>query len=215
MPRDLLVVGTGGLAKEAAQLARRMDPAGARWPSIGYVTHLPEELGARLPFGEVRELDAALAQRAVPADVVIGVGHPGRRRDLALLLAANPVLAFPNLVHPDVEIDAGLVTLGRGNMVTRGVVMTCDIRIGDFNLVNWNSTIGHDCVVGSYNVINPGSSVSGRVRLGDACLLGTGCRILETLEIASDVTIGAGAVVTRSIGEPGTWLGVPARRAPS
>jgi acetyltransferase-like isoleucine patch superfamily enzyme len=100
-------------------------------------------------------------------------------------------------------------------MLTQGVVMTCDIRIGDFNLLNWNTTIGHDAVVGSYNVINPASSISGYVQLADACLLGTGCRVLEGLTIASGVTIGAGAVVTRSIADPGVWLGVPARELPA
>ncbi len=215
MPRELLIVGTGGLSKEAAQLARRMDPEGARWHRISYVTHLRDELGKSMPFGDVSELDETLASRSDPADVVIGIGHPDLRRRVALQMSANPSLAFPNLVHPNVELDEHLVALGRGNMITAGVVMTCDIRIGDFNLVNWNSTIGHDSVIGSWNVINPGSSVSGHVRIGDACLLGTGCRILEKLEIASGVTIGGGAVVTRSIMQAGTWLGVPARRQQS
>jgi sugar O-acyltransferase (sialic acid O-acetyltransferase NeuD family) len=212
MSRELLIVGTSGLSKEAAQLARRMDPHGTRWHKIGYVTHLRDELGTRMPFGEVCELDETLAQRNEAVDVVIGIGHPNRRRDVAMRLSSNAALDFPNLIHPTVEIDDNLVSLGRGNMVTQGVVMTCDIHLGDFNLVNWNSTIGHDSIIGSYNVINPGSSVSGRVRIGDACLLGTGCRVLETLQIASGVTVGSGAVVTRSILQAGTYLGVPARR---
>ena len=160
----------------------------------------------------MRYLDADAIDRRDEADVVIGVGHPGARRALALRLRANPALHFPNLIHPSVEIDPALVALGVGNMVTLGVVMTCDIRVGDFNLFNWNTTVGHDAVIGSFNVINPGTSVSGRVTLGDACLLGTGCRVLEDLHIASDVNIGAGAVVIDSIPASGTWVGVPARR---
>ena len=211
-PRELLIIGSGGLAKEAAQLARRIDPQSQRWPRISYVGPSAAELGMTLPFGTVRYQDADLATRSELADVVIGIGHPRARRMAATRLRENCALQFPNLVHPSIEIDPALVLLGMGNMLTLGVVLTCDIRIGDFNLFNWNSTVGHDAVLGSFNVINPSSSVSGRVTLGDACLLGTGCRVLEELSIASDVIIGAGAVVIASIHGPGTWVGVPARQ---
>lgn len=215
MASELLIIGTSGLSKETALVARRMDPTGARWSKIGYVTHLREELGMRMPFGEVCELDETLQARREPVDVAIGVGHPGVRRKVIERLIANPALNFPNLINPNVEIAEGLITLGRGNVITQGVSLTCDIRIGDFNLFNLNSTLGHDAIIGTGNVINPGCNISGRVQLGDWCLLGTGCRILETLQIVSDVIIGSGAVVTRSITEAGTYVGMPARRLPS
>ena len=209
---ELLIIGTGGLAKEAAQLARRIDPHAERWRRIAYVSHDPGELGRQLVHGSIDHLDQAVLARTTPADVVIGTGHPQLRRKLALQFTANPALAFPNLIHPLLEIDAACVSLGRGNMITQGVVMTCDIHIGDFNLFNWNSTVGHDTVIGSYNVVNPGSSISGHVKIGDTCLLGTGCRVLENLTLCSDLTIGAGAIVTKSIATVGTYVGVPARK---
>ena len=212
MPTELLIVGTGGLAKEAAQLARRMDPQGLRWDRMAYVTCDPEQLGAVLPFGSVAYLDDDLMRLARKVDVVIGIGMPTVRRTVAEKLRGNPALAFPNLIHPSTELDPHLVEIGCGNMITQGVVMTCDIRLGDFNLLNWNSTIGHDSQIGSFNVINPGCSVSGHVRLADECLLGTGCRILENLSVGYQTTIGAGAVVTKSIAEPGVYVGVPVRR---
>lgn len=208
---ELLIIGTGGLAKEAAQLARRIDPAGTRWSQIFYVTDDEKQLGALLPFGKVRYGDGEVQQRKQPADVVIGVGHPSPRRAIAQRLLGNSALNYPNLIHPALEIDPHHVALGIGNMITQGVVMTCDIRIGDFNLFNWNTSIGHDSRIGSFNVINPGCCVSGAVDVGDACLLGTGCRVLEGLQIASNSTLGAGTVVTRSIVKPGVYVGVPAR----
>ncbi|OBJ90632.1 hypothetical protein A5640_23460 [Mycobacterium asiaticum] len=207
----MLIAGAGGLAKEAAQLARRIDPTGERWSHIRYVTSSACELGMILPFGQVELLEEQLLSRDVEADVVIGAGYPEIRRRIAGNLLVNSALSFPNLVHPTLEIDPRLVRLGQGNMITQGTVMTCDIEIGDFNLFNWNCTVGHDARIGSFNVINPGASVSGRVTLGDACLLGTGARILEMLDISSDTVIGAGAVVTRSIANPGVYVGVPAR----
>jgi serine acetyltransferase len=43
-------------------------------------------------------------------------------------------------------------------------------------------------------------------------LLGSGSKVLPGVHIADDVIVGAGAVVRDHIAEPGTWVGVPARR---
>jgi sugar O-acyltransferase (sialic acid O-acetyltransferase NeuD family) len=212
MPAELLIVGTGGLAKEVAQLARRIDPQGLRWSRMAYVTRDRGELGTALPFGSVAYLDDEVTQLARTVDVVIGIGTPTVRRMVAERLRHNPQLEFPNLIHPGTELDPGLVKIGCGNMITQGVAMTCDIHLGDFNLLNLNSTIGHDSRIGSFNVINPGCRVAGHVHLADECLLGTGCCILANLSVCSQTSIGAGAVVTKTIIEPGVYVGIPARR---
>lgn len=211
MSSDLLIVGTSGLAKECAQLARQIDPNSQRWSTISYVTHDENLLGATLPFGSVSMLDHDLQTIGTKVDVVIGIGHPNLKQKICQKFSKNPRLSFPNLIHPTVEIDHNFVKMGHGNMFTKGVVMTCDILIGNFNLFNWNCTVGHDSELGNYNVINPGSSVSGRVKIGDSCLIGTGARIIEDIEIGSNICIGAGAVVTRSIGHAGIYVGIPAR----
>ena len=212
MPNVLLIIGTSGMAREAAQLARQIDPNATRWPNILFVTEDATELGRRFTYGEVRLTDDMLDAYGGQVDVVIGIGHPKLRREIAQRLSSLSQFEFPNLIHPSVEIDRSCVSIGRGNVVTKGVVMTCDIEIGDFNLLNWNVTIGHDVTVGSYNVINPGSNLSGHVVVADACLVGTGTQVLERRWIAADVVVGAGAVVTRSLATPGTYAGVPARR---
>jgi sugar O-acyltransferase (sialic acid O-acetyltransferase NeuD family) len=211
-PRELLIFGTGGLAKETAQLARQIDPLGDRWKTVSYVARSGELMGRPLPFGAVEWVDDEVFLRTEPCDVAIGVGSPVARSFLAEALKKNNNLDFPNLVHPTVDIDPDLVRLGCGNLITKGVVMTCDIILGAFNVLGWNVTIGHDATIGSHNVINPGSNISGNTIIGDACLFGTGCQVLERLQIVSGVTIGAGAVVTRSISDGGTYVGVPARR---
>jgi sugar O-acyltransferase (sialic acid O-acetyltransferase NeuD family) len=209
---ELIVIGSGGLAKEAAQLARRMDPDGRRWRDIAYCAAAADELGRSLPFGAVRYVDADLLARSKPADVAIGIGEPAARRRVATMLERNPALSFPNLLHPSVELDGSLVRLGRGNILCQGVTVTCDIEIGDFNVLGWHVTVGHDARIGSFNVINPSANVSGGVHIGDGCLLGTGSQVLEQIRIADGVRLGAGAVLTRNADRHGaTLVGVPAR----
>lgn len=212
MANDLYIIGTGGLAKETALMARQIDPNGERWRLIHYVTKNPAELNQVRPYGVIDFLDSALATLPYSADVVIGVGHPFHRRRIALSLLSYSHLRFPNLIHPSVVLDLTTVSLGKGNIICQGVVISCDINIGDFNLINFNSTVGHDCRIGSYNVINPCCNISGGVTIKDACLFGVGSCVLENLYVSENVTLGAGAVLTKSIHTPGgKYVGVPAR----
>lgn len=209
---ELLIIGSAGLAKEAAQLARQIDPFNERWNRISYVAEDAVDLVKVMPYGEVRYTDSQLAEIDYPVDVVIGIGYPVSRRRIVQRLVANPNFRFPNLVHPSVEIDSKYVALGHGNMICRGVVLTCEIVVGDFNLLNWNVTVGHDTRIDSFCVVNPGANVSGNVHIREGCFLGTGCQVLEGLTIEASAVVGAGAVVTKSIDTSGTYVGVPARK---
>ncbi len=212
MSRTLYVIGTSGFAKEVAQLAHDINEAGPRrWHAIEYLAEHDGDIGRPMPFGAVTATDAVLASLETEVDVAIGIGRPGTRRAIAARLRALPRVGLPNLVHPQAAVHPAHVRLGVGNVITRGVVFTCDIEIGDFNVFNLNSTLGHDAVVGSFNVVNPGCNLSGGITLGDGCLLGTGCQVLEGLRITSDTVVGAGAVVAKSIDTAGVYVGVPAR----
>lgn len=212
MTRPLYIVGTGGFAKEVGLLAGEIAAAGAaRWSEILYLAERADEVGRTLPYGRVAGTDALLETLDGPVDVAIGIGRPALRRRISQRLAALPNVGRPNLVHPAAGLDPRFVGLGGGNLVTRGVVFTCDISVGDDCVFNLNCTVGHDARIGSYVVVNPGCNVSGDATIGDAVLLGTGCQVLEGLSVAADTTVGAGAVVARSIDRAGTWVGVPAR----
>jgi acetyltransferase-like isoleucine patch superfamily enzyme len=58
----------------------------------------------------------------------------------------------------------------------------------------------------------PGAKILGGAKIGNSCRIGSNSTILPNVEICDDVTIGAGAVVTKSITEPGTYIGIPAKR---
>jgi len=49
------------------------------------------------------------------------------------------------------------------------------------------------------------------VRIGRSCWIGSGAIILPGVTLGDDVIVGAGAVVTKSLGDGVTIAGVPAR----
>ena len=81
-----------------------------------------------------------------------------------------------------------------------------DVTLWAGATVTHRSTIGNDCFIASGAVIN------GMARIGERCFIGANSSIGNHLSIADDTVIGMGAVVTKSIDEPGrVWVGSPAR----
>ena len=208
--RPIYVLGTGGLAREMAQLLGQL---GLGEAFRGFIAAGEDEVGRRLDLGPVVGDDAWLLGSTGAADVVVGIGHPAARAAaVAQYVDAGRDFDFPTLIHPTAVLDASTVALGRGNVVTAGCVFTVDIAAGDFNLFNWTVTVGHDARIGSCCVINPGAHVSGGVTIGDRVLVGTGAAVLEGRTVGSDAIVGAGAVVTRDVPDYALVVGSPARQ---
>jgi sugar O-acyltransferase (sialic acid O-acetyltransferase NeuD family) len=196
-------------------LAERINAKQHRWTLVGFISGEKASIGKDLGNAKVVGDDEWLLNQEEQADLLIGIGTPTLRAKVVKpYLAREAQYQFPNFIHPFAQLDFRRISFGVGNAVTSGCSFTCDIQIGDFNLFNLNSTLGHDAVIGNYNVINPGVNISGGVTLGDRVLLGTGSQVLENLNLGSNITVGAGAVVIRDLPSDVTVVGVPAKPIP-
>lgn len=80
-------------------------------------------------------------------------------------------------------------------------------------VVHANASVGKNCRIQEGVTIGATNNHHEAAVVGDNCFIGSGAKIIGAVTIADDVAIGAGAVVTRDITEPGTtWAGVPARK---
>ena len=84
--------------------------------------------------------------------------------------------------------------------------------LGNDVIVYPMSVVGHGSVLGDHVLVSGGVTVGANVTIGDGCVLSVGVDIVSGRSICGNVLLGAGAAVTRDIGEPGTYVGVPARR---
>lgn len=114
-------------------------------------------------------------------------------------------------VGPFCEIQKG-VTIGKGTKI-QSHSFVCELV-----------TIGEACFIGhgvmfindTFATGGPAggdSSLWKSTLIGDRVSIGSNATILP-VTICDDVVIGAGAVVTKDITEPGTYIGNPARKHP-
>jgi len=137
----------------------------------------------------------------------------------------------------DVNIGAGVVlveplnlyecTLGDGAFVgpfceiQKGAVIGKRTRVQSHTFICELVTIGDDCFIGHgvvfiNDLFSEGKPAGNRelwkeTRIGNEVSIGSNATILP-VRICDKVVIGAGAVVTRDITQPGVYAGNPARR---
>lgn len=120
----------------------------------------------------------------------------------ARLIKAYNFLVFRAILPPQAELAAP-VSLGHFGL---NVVVHPNVTIGE-NVHLWHSVT---------LAVSESPGGAARIVLGSNITIGTGAVVVsrekETLRIASDVRVGANAVVTRSIISPGTYNGAPAKR---
>lgn len=138
----------------------------------------------------------------------------------------------------DVEFGAGVTliepvnlygcAIGEGCFIGPFVEIQAGVRVGPRTRVQSHTfvcelvEIGSDCFIGHgvmfiNDTFSSGGPARGRRELWRKTVIGNGVSIgsnatILPVRICDDAVIGAGAVVTRSIDEPGVYVGNPARK---
>lgn len=204
------IIGNGGFAKEVFFLASEV--LDQEWYFKGFIDYKPEKDTASIgkqAYPVYDEESFLLQHDRKDAVIFFGIGDPIKIEKIAKKFNG---FKFPNLIHPSVVYHQPSISLGEGNIIAAGCILTVDIQIGSFNIFNLNTTIGHDAVIGNGNVFNPGVNVSGGVRIGNFNLVGTNATILQYLTLGDNNTLGASCLLTKSVESDTLIVGVPGKK---
>jgi acetyltransferase-like isoleucine patch superfamily enzyme len=116
-------------------------------------------------------------------------------------------LADGVFVGPFVEIQKG-VSIGRRSRVQSHTFICEGVSIGEDCFIAHGVMFTNDLFKKGGASRDPNDWMT--TRIGARVSIGSGATILP-VSICDDVVIGAGAVVTRDINEPGVYLGTPAK----
>lgn len=205
----IVIVGAGGFGREVKMLIDQINLKEKKYEFIGYYDDGFKK-GTVINFNEVLGSIEDLENIDYKVNVVIAIGSPDIKRKLVEKLT-NSNINFPTLIHPTVLIGNEFVSIGIGCIICASTIITCNIDIKDFVILNLMCTVGHDTVINSYSSFMPSVNISGEVVIHEEVYVGTGAKIINQLEIGNQTIVGAGAVVSKTLPEKCTAVGIPAK----
>lgn len=207
--KKIAIIGAGGFGREVKMLIDQINDVNPKYEFIGYYDDGIEKstkINNHSVIGNIYDLNKVDEL----TDVAIAVGNPQIKQKIISKLN-NKNISFPTLIHPSVIIGSEEVVLGVGNIICAGTIITCNVTIENFVILNLNCTVGHDTVIKSYASFMPSVNISGEVVVNESAYVGTGAKIINQLEIGKNTIVGAGAVVSKTLPANCTAVGIPAK----
>lgn len=208
--KDIAIFGVGGFGREVLALIKDINSEKTQWNILGFFDDGYEKgvmINGYPNLGKTEDLN----NWEKPISIAISVGNPVTKKKIIDKIV-NPLVNYPTLVHPSAWIgDKDFVKLGKGCIICAGNMITTNIEIGDFVILNLGCTVGHDSIIKDYAAFMPSVNISGEVVIEEGVYVGTGAKIINQLEIGEYTIVGAGAVVAKTLPARCTAVGVPAK----
>lgn len=197
---NLIIVGAGGFGREV-------------------FCWLTQDLQNRTIFFDESPKSELILNRKVISDlsnykdrnnfITYAIGDPKTRFNLTQKL--NPLgLNQTAIAHKSV-ITGVDVYLDQGTIICPNSILTTNISLGKYVIINLSVTIGHDCRIGDFVTISPGANISGNVKIGNFSYIGTNATIREGVTIGDHSIVGMGAVVVKDVSPNCVVVGNPAK----
>jgi sugar O-acyltransferase (sialic acid O-acetyltransferase NeuD family) len=208
--KDIAIYGAGGFGREIACLINQINYVKPEWNLIGFFddgNYVKDNRYGKI-LGDLKKLNSWRK----PLSVILAIANPLHLENLALKIK-NPLMEFPNIIAPNVNIfDKRAFKIGKGNLIFLGCRLSCDVTIGDFNLLNGAVSLGHDVKLGCYNVLQPSTRISGDCIIGNKNFFGVQSIVLQGVNIGNNTRIGTLSVVMRDTRDDSLYFGNPAKK---
>ena len=200
--KDVIIIGAGGHGKAVTDVVRC---SGDR--VIGFLDDgpdCPQQILDIPVLGSTKDY-----QQYPDAYFVLAIGNNKTRATLAERISG---VKWYTAIHPTAVVSSLGTKIGEGTVVMANAVINACATVGAHCVINTGAVVEHDCYVDDCAHIAVGAKISGTVTVGKNTLLGLGAVVCNNLSVCQDCVIGAGSVVIRTIEQPGTYVGVPARK---
>lgn len=206
MEPKIYIYGTGGFAREVAMI---LDDNNKYLDFGGFVDleSTIENLDSKLIMDRPVLTESQFLSLE-NTKLVVGVGDPSIRKKIVTSLPSS--VMYTSVIHHTVSVSRW-AEVGEGSVICAGCLLTVNIKLGAHTHLNLDTTIGHDVQSGDYFTTAPSVNISGECTFGEKVYMGTGSATRQGLTIASNTTVGMGAMLVKSAIEPGVYVGIPAK----
>ena len=206
----IAIFGSGGFGREVKTL---IDAINEEKPNtfhfLGFFDDGAEKgtiINSFPVLGGIKELN----EYSDNLSLVVSIGNPIIKKAIISKISKKNI-EYPTIIHPNSSISKDNVVIGKGCIICEGTIITCNILIKEFVILNLMCTVGHDTIIEDYCAFMPSVNISGEVIIHNCVYVGTGAKIINQVEIGKNTIIGAGAVVSKTLPENCTAVGIPAK----
>ena len=199
--KNVVIVGTGGHARVVADIVLS---AGDHLEGFLTSDRDKETFLGRPVLG-----DSGDYKKYADCCFVIAIGSAEARERISNEMQD---VKWYTAIHPSAVISSLETEIGEGSVVMANAVINPCARVGKHCIINTNAVVEHEDGIGDYAHVSVGAKLAGAVNIGRRSWIGVGAAVSNGISICDDCMIGAGAVVIRNIEQPGTYVGVPAKR---
>lgn len=211
-PDPLVIFGAGGFAREVVGLIESLNFPEERWRLLGLVVEDSTLFNTEVCGYPIINGLRALVDQEFAGSGVVAVGNSKLAKRIVTDIKRSGLnLQFPVLKHPTVVGDWKRIHVAEGVLMCAGCILTTNIHLGAFTVLNMGCTLGHDVITGQHCICNPQAILSGNVTLDDNVLVGAGAMILQETSIGVGAQVSMGSVVAAEVAPWTVVAGNPAR----
>lgn len=208
--RKIVIFGAGGFGREVMDELEMYNLLEKKYNILGFVDDTEINQNKIINRYPVLGKIEWLLNIKEEIDVLICIGNPKNRKKVFQILKKNENIKFPNFISKDARVSKHSV-LGIGSIICSSSIITTNVNIKEFVILNLDCTVGHDTIIENFVTVYPSVNISGNVHVGEFTEIGTGTNIIEKLNLGENVILGAGSVVTKNIESNCVAVGIPAK----
>jgi len=205
---SLVIVGSGGLGREAFQYLQDILAEGRGHPVAGFIDDNPNSLkGYDLASKYLGPVDKFHISEKY--EFVIAIAEPRVRKAVVARLESRGA-KFSSIIHPLAYIPP-TVKVGKGVFICPFAFVGPNALIEDFVILNTHCSIGHDSHIKRFSVFSPYAVVNGNVTLEEGAFLGTHATVTPGKTVGTYSKVAAGSVVFQNVPDRSLAVGIPAK----
>ena len=204
---NIVIVGAGGFGREVYLWAKDSFDF-TKYQIKGFLSNNKSDLDnydvkveiiGDPDYYEIKENDRFL----------LAIGNIETKKRLVKRLK-NKGAKFLTLIHPTaIVVNTGKI--GEGVIISPFCLISDNVQLDDFVMINAYVTCGHDAKVGKYSILSVYAVLNGFVVLEDEVFLGTHATVIAGKRVGYRSKVSANSVVMRNVPPNRIVFGVPGK----
>jgi len=204
---DIIIIGAGGFGREVYLWAKDSFSKD-QYRIKGFLDDNPRILNNyNMDIGIIGDLDGYEIKKQ--DRFVFAIGNIEIKKRLITKLK-NKGAKFLTLIHPT-AIVVDTARIGKGVVICPFCLVSDNVLLEDFVMLNIYSSCGHDAKVGDHCILSPYATLNGFVILEDEVFLGTHATVISYKRVGYKSKISANSVVMRNVPANKIVFGVPGK----